>query len=300
MTERSRFQSRQQQTIKKSVSCRGIGFITGAEIDVHFHPAAANTGIQFQRTDKAGLPRIPALIDYCVPRERRTALQNGDCSLELTEHVLAALAGLQIDNCLVEVNGEELPGGDGSSLIFTDPLLEAGIEAQTSPRYALTIDRQITVQNDQRMELFVRPNNQAEMQIGYQLDYGPRSPIPPQVFHLSISPGSFLKELASCRTFVLQEEVEALRSLGYGKRTTYQDLLVFGPEGIIENSPRFDDECVRHKILDCVGDFALLGCDIHGYFQAYRSGHELNRKLIRQLRTEYRGVLESETSLKVA
>ncbi|QDU81768.1 UDP-3-O-[3-hydroxymyristoyl] N-acetylglucosamine deacetylase [Polystyrenella longa] len=300
MTASSRSQTRQQQTIKKSVSCRGIGFITGAEIEVHFHPAHTNTGIQFQRTDQAGLPVIPALVEYCVPRQRRTALQNGECSLELTEHVLAALAGLQIDNCLVEVSGVELPGGDGSSLIFTEPLLEAGIEVQSAPRQVLVIDRQISVKNDQRMELFVRPANQAEMQIGYQLDYGPRSPIFPQVFHLSISPETFQRELAASRTFVLQDEVEALRALGYGKRTTYQDLLVYGPEGVIDNKPRFVDECVRHKMLDCVGDFALLGCDIHGYFQAYRSGHELNRKLIRQIRTEYRGELESGSRQKVA
>ncbi|MAT15173.1 MAG: hypothetical protein CMJ46_07865, partial [Planctomyces sp.] len=231
--------TRQQQTIKKSVSCRGIGFITGAEIEVHFHPAEANTGIIFQRTDKAGLPPIPALIEYCIPRERRTALANGDCAIELTEHVLAALAGLQVDNCLVEVNGVELPGGDGSSLIFTEPLLSAGIEPQLAIRQVLTIDRPISVKNESRMELFVRPANLPEMQIGYQLDYGSRSPIRPQVYHLSISPDSFLDELASCRTFILQDEVEALRALGYGTRTTYQDLLVFGPDGIINNTPRF-------------------------------------------------------------
>lgn len=287
MTDSGLSTLRQQRTIARSVSCQGVGFITGEEITVHFHPAAEDHGIVFQRTDQPDLLPIPALIEYCIPRQRRTAIENGNATLELTEHALAALAGMQIDNCLVEVNGPELPGGDGSALIFVEPLLTAGSITQNANRALLIIDQELQVENEQNMTLSTTPVSSEGMTIEYHLNYGADSPIVPQALKTNITPDFFLSELASCRTFVLQEEVEALKALGYGKRTTYQDLLVFGPDGVIENELRFTDECVRHKILDCIGYFALAGCDLQGGFLASRSGHELNRELIRQLRAVY-------------
>jgi UDP-3-O-acyl-N-acetylglucosamine deacetylase len=120
--------------------------------------------------------------------------------------------------------------------------------------------------------------------ICYALDYGPDSPITPQECRIRITPESFLKELAWSRTFVLEQEAHALRSQGYGKRTTARDLLIFGSQGVIDNELRAPNECARHKALDCLGDLALIGCDLHGTVEAYRSGHTLNAELVRRVK----------------
>jgi UDP-3-O-[3-hydroxymyristoyl] N-acetylglucosamine deacetylase/UDP-3-O-[3-hydroxymyristoyl] N-acetylglucosamine deacetylase/3-hydroxyacyl-[acyl-carrier-protein] dehydratase len=134
-------------------------------------------------------------------------------------------------------------------------------------------------------EVSARPLSRRTLAITYQLDYGVRAPIPPQTLTVEISPETFLNEVAFARTFVLESEVAMLRAHGYGTKTSAHDLLVFGADGsVIDNVLRADDECARHKILDCVGDFALLGCDVFGHFNAYRSGHHLNREIIRRLK----------------
>ena len=224
------------------------------------------------------------MLEYTVPRERRTAISHQGVTVEMTEHVMAALAGLQIDNCLVQLNAPEPPGGDGSSQLFVDALLQADAVEQSAPRPLLSIAHPLRVSAaDGLSEVSARPLSQRTLAICYHLDYGSRSPIRPQNLVVQITPESFLAELAFARTFVLESEAQALRAQGYGKRTTAKDLLVFGPHGPIDNSLRASDECVRHKILDCLGDFALIGCDLAGYFDAFRSGHRLNRDAVRKL-----------------
>ncbi|MEX2287706.1 MAG: UDP-3-O-acyl-N-acetylglucosamine deacetylase [Planctomycetaceae bacterium] len=275
---------RMQQTIAGPAEISGVGFFTGADVTLRFLPAAAGHGIAFQRTDRPGTAPIPAIIAYAVPRRRRTAIEHQGVAVEMTEHVLAALAGLRIDNCLVELNAPEPPGCDGSSRAFAEALLEAGIVVQDEPRTVHVIESPFRVGEDvDRAEIAARPLSRGTLAISYHLDYGPRSPIPPQTLTVEISPETFVNELAFARTFVLESEVEALRAQGHGTRISARDLLVFGPDGVIDNQLRADDECVRHKILDCLGDFALLGCDIHGHVSAYRSGHQLNRELIHRL-----------------
>ena len=282
-------QARNQRTISRPASVSGFGLFGGADVTVHFLPAPVNHGIAFQRTDCRGSAPIPALIEYAVHRGRRTAISHAGVTVEMTEHVLAALAGLWIDNCLVQLDAPEPPACDGSSQQFVNSLLDAGIVELDAPRPFLVVERTLCVEQDDGLsEVSARPLNQRAMAIGYQLDYGLRSPIPPQVFNIEITPETFANELAFARTFVLESEVAALKAQGYGGRTTPKDLLVFGPDGPIENTLHADNECVRHKILDCVGDFALAGCDLFGYFNAYRSGHALNRELISKL-MEMRG-----------
>ena len=202
----------------------------------------------------------------------------------MTEHVLAALAGLQIDNCLIELNSPDTPGGDGSALQFAEALLEAGIVEQNELRRQFLIDSHPRIESrDGRSDIQARPLGRAALAITYKLDYGPRSPIPAQDLTVEITPETFLDELAFARTFLLESEVAALRAQGYGRRTTERDLLLFGESGVVGNALRAPDECVRHKILDCLGDFALLGADLKGHVIAYRTGHHLNRELIRNL-----------------
>ena len=277
-------QHRLQRSIRKAAEVTGIGFLTGADITVRFLPAPPNYGIALRRLDCPGSKPIPATIDFTMPRERRTAVGRDGIAVEMTEHVLSALAGLQIDNCLIELDGPEIPGCDGSSRAFVEALLAADVQEQHEPRALFGVEHQVrVVAEDGLSKLEARPAVQGGLTIAYQLDYGPDSPISPQSLSIEITPETYLNELATARTFVLESEVEELQAQGYGHRTTTRDLLVFGSGGLIDNQLRFTDECVRHKILDCLGDFALLGCDIHGHFNACRSGHSLNRLLLRRL-----------------
>ena len=282
-------QPRRQRTIARPAEFQGFGFLTGADVTLRFLPASENTGLRFQRVDLPGTEPIPATLDYVIPRQRRTAISNGAATVELIEHVMAALAGLQIDNCLVQVNATECPGADGSSLAFVQALLDAGIIEQSAYRDVLVVhDACLARGDDDRSEISAGPVFRRTLVISYELDYGPRSPIKPQLLTFEFSPEAFVTSLAFARTFILETEIAALKSQGYGTRVTPADLLVFGPGGVIGNELRAPDECVRHKILDCIGDFALLGCDIHGHFRAYRSGHNVNHDICRSVAESHR------------
>lgn len=277
-------QPRRQRTIARPAEFHGFGFLTGADVTLRFLPAAENHGIAFQRIDLPGTPPIPATLEYVVPRQRRTAISNGVASVELIEHVMAALAGLQIDNCLVQLNAPEAPGADGSSLDFVKTLLDADFTEQSALRDVLVIGDAYSVRgDDDRSEISAGPVFRRTLVVSYELDYGPRSPIKPQLLTFEFSAETFVTGLAYARTFILETEITALKSQGYGSRVTPADLLIFGTDGVIGNQLRAADECVRHKILDCIGDFALLGCDVHGHFRAYRSGHNLNHAICRMV-----------------
>lgn len=277
---------RNQRTLNRPAHYRGFGFLTGADVSLSFLPADENYGIRFQRVDLPGTEPVPATLDWVVSRQRRTAISRGKVTIELIEHVMAALAGLQIDNCLVQLNAPEAPGADGSCLPFVQTLLDAGIVEQTARREILVIHSESkTPTGSDGSEISVGPVFRRTLVVSYELDYGPRSPIKPQLLTFEFSPETFVANIAFARTFILESEVAALKAQGYGSRVTEKDLLIFGPTGVIGNQLRSADECVRHKILDCVGDFALLGCDVHGHFRAYRSGHNLNHEICRQVRT---------------
>jgi UDP-3-O-[3-hydroxymyristoyl] N-acetylglucosamine deacetylase / 3-hydroxyacyl-[acyl-carrier-protein] dehydratase len=272
---------RQQRTIAREATVRGVGFLTGADVALRFRPAEPDTGVVFVRADLPGRPSTPAHVRHVVPRQRRTALQRGAAVVEMVEHVLAALAGLRVDNCLVELDAGETPGCDGSSRAFVEALIGAGVVEQNWPRAMLAIDRPITVRDGQA-SLTAYPGDTAGLALSYHLDYGATS-IGRQSLSLDVSPESFQDEIAPSRTFLLEEEARSLRQAGIGTRTTEADLLVFGPDGPINNTLRYPDECVRHKILDLVGDLSLTGADLAGHVVAHRSGHQLNAALVREL-----------------
>jgi UDP-3-O-[3-hydroxymyristoyl] N-acetylglucosamine deacetylase / 3-hydroxyacyl-[acyl-carrier-protein] dehydratase len=284
MMEPSRMTSarRLQRTIARDTEVRGVGFFLGADVAMRFRPAAADTGVVFVRTDLPGRPSVPAHIRHVVPTQRRTTLQRGEAKVEMVEHVMAALAGLQIDNCTVEVDAPETPGCDGSSRAFVEALNEAGVVELDRPREALVVDRPVTVR-DGRATLTAHPGGGEGLVLAYHLDYGRQGPIGSQCLALDVSPETFRTELAPSRTFLLEEEAKALRQAGIGSRATEADLLIFGEGGVIGNELRYPDECVRHKILDMVGDLALLAKDIRGHVVAHRSGHQLNAELVRKL-----------------
>lgn len=271
---------RAQRTLRRAANVSGFGLFSGCDATLRFLPAPADSGIVFCRVDLPGAPEIPATLEFLESTDRRTSLVRDDARVELTEHVLAALAGLQIDNCRIEIDAAEVPGMDGSCCDFVEALLAAGSIELDRPRLRLEVDQQLCSSDDQSgATVCVKPFHGDGLAITYQLDYGPRNPIKPQVLTIEVTPDSFVREICEARTFVLESEVAELRRRGYGQRVTERDLLVFGPSGVIGNELRFDDECVRHKILDCIGDFALLGCDLVGHVSAWRSGHRLNQTL---------------------
>jgi UDP-3-O-[3-hydroxymyristoyl] N-acetylglucosamine deacetylase/3-hydroxyacyl-[acyl-carrier-protein] dehydratase len=274
--------SRPQRTLARAAEVRGIGYLFGSDVCVRFVPAPADSGITFVRTDLPGRPSVPALTPFVEPRERRTALRRGEAVVELVEHVLSALSGLRIDNCTVELDAPETPGMDGSSLDFSRAIAGAGAVEQDRPRSVLVIDRPVSVR-DGRATVAAYPGEPDRLVISYQLDYGNGAPIPAQSYFAEPSPGQYLDDVAPARTFLLAAEAEAMRAAGIGSRTSEADLLVFGPDGPIGNTLRFPDECARHKLLDVIGDLALLGKDLVGHVVAHRSGHSLNVELARAL-----------------
>ncbi len=277
-----------QHTLARPATVTGVGFLTGADITVRFLPAPENHGIAFLRRDRAELIAIPALVKYTAPRSRRTALEYQGVSVELIEHAMAALAGLQIDNCLVELNGPEIPGCDGSSRPFVDALLNAGIETLPERRALRTLGGPLAVEiAEPDVSVQAQSRHQSGLCITYDLDYGPDSPIPPQSLTVEITPESFVRDIAFARTFILEAEVQAFLAQGMGQRLSFQDLLIYGPQGVVGNELRAVDECVRHKILDCVGDLALLGCDLSGHVQFRRTGHRHNVEFVRAIQRQH-------------
>lgn len=276
--------SRRQRTIKQPVQVRGIGFITAADIQVRFLPAPENSGIVFRRIDLPGHPEIPAHVTRVTGTQRRTTIGQGAVQVCLVEHVMAALAGLRIDNCTVEIDGLEPPGLDGSALEFTESLLHAGILPQNASRTIYSVLAPCGIQTG-KTSITLHPARDQELRASYFLDYGPNAPMARQCFTGDITPSSFAQEVAPCRTFILESERAFLLSQGIGARTTPKDVIVFGPSGPIDNRLRFANEAARHKVLDILGDLALLGIELAGHVVACRSGHPLNVALGQDLWT---------------
>ena len=274
------YPTRNQRTIAGPVAVRGIGYWSGRDVRVEFRPAEADTGVVFVREDLAGCPSVAATVDNWVDTPRRTNLRRGSARVDMVEHVLAALAGLQIDNCQLWVDQPEMPGCDGSSLPFVDMFRSAGVVEQNVVRRRQLIRRAIHLGNAESW-IEARPCSSGKTVLRYELDYGSGNPIGRQSLEVSLSPRHFHINLAPSRTFMLESEAAAMKARGLGQRATCKDLLVFGRRGPIDNQLRFPDECVRHKMVDMVGDLALAGCDLAGRFIAFRSGHRLNAELVR-------------------
>ena len=277
-----------QQTLARTAMISGRGLFHGVEARLRLLPAEPGSGIVFRRVDLAGKPEVKAHVDNVTSAPRRTVLaaSNG-AFVETTEHLMSALAGLQVDNCIIEINAPEVPAVDGSCLPFCEAILEAGLNIQSAPRDLLIIDESQGV-NDRAGEQWIEiiPSFDGSTTIDYRLDYGPQTAIPSQSFSVSMTPEIFLKEIAPARTFVLKNEVEALQIMGFGKHLTGKDLVVFDTDGsVIDNKLRWPDEPVRHKILDCIGDLALSGQMFVGRVVARRSGHKLNHVMAKTLST---------------
>lgn len=273
---------RRQRTLRQTAEVAGLGYLTGTTVRLRLQPAPPHTGVVFVRTDLRPPALVYAHVDQVTGTARRTTLGRAPADVGLVEHVLAALAGMRVDNCRVELDAPEPPGLDGSSLRFVEAVLDAGIVSQPASRAIWTTDEPILVRQGEST-LALHPSDEEGLRVSYFLDYGAFTPPGRQTHTQMITPELFAHDLADCRTFLLESEAEGLRRQGIGLRTTTADLLVFGPHGPIGNCLRHANEPARHKVLDIVGDLALLGADVWGHVIAYRSGHPLNVDLARAL-----------------
>ena len=279
--------SRSQTTITRPVQFNGRGLFHGIDVTATLLPADTDTGIVFRRIDLPDEPDIPALCGYIATVPRRTVLASSRlATVETVEHLMAALAGMGVDNCVVEINAPEVPSFDGSCRDFCDGIVESGIQSLNTSANCVHFDEVVTVRvPDGRQSLTLRPYLHPCLAITYHLDYGTHSAMASQVFSAEITPEYFYNEIAPARTFILQSEITALQAMGYGRHLTAKDIVVISDTGVIGNELRWENEGVRHKILDCVGDLALSGRIVAGHLTAYRSGHHLNHELARKVST---------------
>jgi UDP-3-O-[3-hydroxymyristoyl] N-acetylglucosamine deacetylase len=280
-----RVRYRNQRTLACPAEISGPGFLTGQNVHVRFLPAPPETGCVFVRTDLPLRVHVPATAEMVTGTQRRTTLGRPPAQIMLVEHCLAALAGLRIDNCIIELDAPEPPGLDGSARGFVTALNHAGTEVQPARRAVWAARNRISVgSGGATLTLYPpEPGDGEGLKISYSLDYGLGSPIDRQSHTQFVTPERFAADVASCRTFLLESEAHEFRRQGLGANLSLADLLVFGPRGPIDNALRFANEPARHKVLDIIGDLALLGVDLCGHLVAYRSGHPLNVRLARTI-----------------
>lgn len=280
---------RSQRTLAAPAELSGVGLITGTRVRVRFTPAPENRGIVFRRIDLPGSPAVLAHPSAITNTNRRTTLGPATTGVSLTEHVLSALAGLRIDNCIIELDSLEPPGLDGSAGAFCDILLEAGAVLQSGRRPIYGSAAPIRVSAADAV-IQLHPADEPGLRVSYILDYGLNSPIPRQMHTLDVTPESYANALARCRTFCTEAEARAMKAIGLAPHLDFADTLVFGARGPINNALRHADEPARHKALDLIGDLALCGFDLAGHLVAYRSGHTLNAEMSKRLVAEVEGV----------
>lgn len=275
-----------QQTIAREVELCGRGLFTGFPVKLRFRPADTDSGVVFVRSDQPEPIAIPVHLDNLTKRDRRSSLRNGTVTIETVEHCLAAIRGVGVDNLTIDIDNIELPAGDGSSRPFADALLSAGLVEQAAERRLLSVQDTVRV-SEGDAELVAWPGEAGRLDIYYELDYGAESPVGRQIRQYSLDTNSFLDEIAPARTFVTAAEAHELRSRGLGTHLSYADILVIDQDGPVQNAFRFPDECVRHKILDLVGDLMLSGGYVCGRVYARKSGHGLNHALVRRLMEQH-------------
>lgn len=274
---------RRQRTLKEKVSFSGIGLHTGREVTMTFCPAKESTGIVFERTDLPGRPTIPATIEYVQDTARSTTIGIGSVRVHTIEHVMAALRAFDIDNLLIEVSSAEPPVGNGSSDSFVEMIEQSGALEQSSFLPILALQKPIYWSNDE-IHIVALPSE--EYRISYTLHY-PNSPaLRSQYFSSLINEGNFKKEIASCRTFALYNEVAYLMDRGLIKGGSLENAVVIKDDAIFSKEGlKFPDEMARHKVLDLVGDLALVGFPFLCHVIAIRSGHTSNVAFAKELFT---------------
>ncbi len=265
---------RKERTLARSASYTGVGLHTGAPVTLTLHPEQEGRGIIIQRSDLPGKPTLPATIDYVHSTERCTTLSLGEMKVHTVEHVLSALKALQIDNARVELSAEEPPIADGSAAPFVQMIEECGIIEQYQERTTLQLNAPISW-SEGEVHLVALPH--PTFRVSYTLHYPDSKLLYAQYYSLEVTPENFKTAIAPCRTFSRYEEIAVLMDHGLIKGGSLSNAVIIKDDVILSKGGlHFQDEMVRHKILDVIGDLSLIGVDFQAHIIAIRSGHAAN------------------------
>ena len=273
--------SSNQQTIRKSFSLNGIGLHSGKKVKITVEPAAVNNGIKFIRTDLRKDNIVPALWSNVSSTNLCTTISNEKgVSVATIEHLMSSLSGMHIDNANILINNLEVPIMDGSSLPFVEELENSGIVNQETPRRIISVKKEIFVSNNDSYAK-ITPNKQ--FSIDFEIDFESQL-VSKQACQLQLINGNYKTDVSSARTFGFEKDVDYLQANGLALGGSLDNAVVVGEKNILNKEGlRFNDEFVRHKILDSIGDLYLAGKPIHGYFYGSKSGHFLNNQLLKEL-----------------
>ena len=278
-----------QQTVSKEIELFGQALQSGAMVKMRISPQPANTGIVFRRSDLPGKPRIEAKAENVISTKKSVTLGKDGWKIATIEHLMSVFHGLGIDNALVEVDGEELPSGDGSGRVFAERILEADIITQDLPRNLIYIKEPLWVEgivykDEQPLNamLLALPSDRLEVSFVFTSDHPVTGN---QFYHFELSKDSFLKEIAPARTIAFTKEIEYLRSQGLAMSTDLNIAVIVGDDGY-QNELRFPEEIVRHKILDILGDLYLAG-PLVGHLVAFRTGHAIDLEMAKKITQKY-------------
>jgi UDP-3-O-[3-hydroxymyristoyl] N-acetylglucosamine deacetylase len=269
-----------QKTLKAAIHCRGVALHSGGRVGMSLHPAAPNTGIVFRRTDLAGA-ELRADWRNSVEQPLCTKLEDGkDFSVATIEHLMAALAGLEIDNVLIEIDGPEVPVMDGSAAPFVFLIECAGTLEQEAPRRAIKVLKPVNVGEDGK-SASLAPDDGFSM--SFAIDFASGA-INRQDITIALDPESFKVDISRARTFGFLHEVDQMRAAGLARGGSLENAVVIQGDRVLNREGlRYVDEFVRHKVLDALGDLYLAGAPLIGHFRGVRSGHALNRRLLEAL-----------------
>jgi UDP-3-O-[3-hydroxymyristoyl] N-acetylglucosamine deacetylase len=267
-----------QRTLRRPTSCAGIGLHSGNKVTLSLKPAPIDSGIRFRRSDLGGL-EVPATVQHVCGINHATGLSRDAVSVDTVEHLLAALVSLGVDNVIVELNSPEVPIMDGSAAPFIYLIQEAGVKELPRARRFLKVLRSTSLTRDDK-RIAVYPSDRFKVTYSISFDH-------PLLRHqartMRVTEQVFIDEIAPARTFGFLKEVEMLRQQGLALGGSLENAIVIGDTGVLNNALRFEDEFVRHKILDLIGDMALVGYPIIGHLVAHRGGHALHTEFAAQL-----------------
>ena len=272
-----------QHTVSSEVWCKGIGLHSGAKVSMRLKPAPVNYGVRFRRVDLTGSPTIIAHFHHVVDTVLATRIGFNGVTIATVEHLMAALLGSGIDNVLVELNGPEVPIFDGSAAHYIALIQEAGRQEQALPPQYLRIEKPFFVSEG---DAFIKATPSERFQVRYTIDF-PHRLVGRQEYTWFLDSHAFHREIARARTFGFLKDVEKLQSMGLAQGGSLDNAVVFDDYNVLNREGfRYSNECVRHKILDFIGDLALTGMRLQGNFEVHKAGHALHNRFLKQLMTK--------------
>ena len=274
------FTSYKQRTVGRTIACSGIGVHSGMKVNLRINPAPENHGIRFTRTDLPNAPVISAFLNQVVDTSLATVIGSGGCIISTIEHLMAAFSGLAIDNVLVELDAYEMPIMDGSARPFLELLQNAGIQEQDAPKLFFVIKQPVELDDGDRF-VGVYPGHTQKFSctVAYKHPL-----IRKQSITIELNEQVFEEQICAARTFGFLQDVEKMKRFGLGRGGSLDNVIVIDEQGIVNpEGLRFKDEFVRHKVLDCIGDFSLLGLPILGHIVTHKSGHAFNLAFLDKL-----------------